>query len=276
MNTDIYMENEHHVLEAFNKQSVLFDELYSSNSMIEYKRQRVRDHVMKFLKPGSYILELNAGTGEDAIYFAKHGHHIHATDISSGMLEMLEQKVIQYQLTNKITFENCSYTSLSKLKNNGPYDLIFSNFAGINCTNQLDLILDSLPALLKPGGVITLVFLPPFCLWEFLMLFKGKFKTAFRRFCGVKGAAAYIEGICFRCWYYKPSFIIKKLKLSFHVLGYEGLCTLVPPSYIEGFADRHLNSYRILKEHEARLKNKWPWRDIGDYVTLSFKKDSPL
>lgn len=272
MNIDIYSENEHHVLEAFNRQSAVFDHIYSSNKMIDYKRRRVRDHIMQFLKPDSNILELNSGTGEDAIYFAKHGHHIHATDISSGMLQILEQKVILQRLTGTITFENCSYISLEKLKDKGPYDLIFSNFAGINCTNQLDSMLDSLPALLKPGGMITLVFLPPFCLWEFLMLFKGKFRTSFRRFCGVKGAAAHIEGVSFRCWYYKPSHIIKKLKPGFHLLGYEGLCTVVPPSYMDTFADKHPHLYNTLKGYETKLKDRWPWRNAGDYVILSFQK----
>ena len=99
--------------------------------------------------------------------------------------------------------------------NRGPYDLIFSNFAGLNCTNELDKVLQSFDSLLKPGGIVTLVILPKFCLWEFLLLFKGKFKTAFRRFSGSKGAKAHIEGEYFRCWYYNPSFIRKHLKNSF-------------------------------------------------------------
>ena len=73
---------------AFNKQAVLFDELYSANTIIQYKRKRVRDHVDKFI-PHCKILELNAGTGEDAVYFAQHGHDVHATDISQPMQKVL-------------------------------------------------------------------------------------------------------------------------------------------------------------------------------------------
>jgi len=46
----------------------------------------------------------------------------------------------------------------------------------------LSKVLDSFDPLLKPGGMVTLVILPKFCLWETLLLFKGKFRTAFRRF----------------------------------------------------------------------------------------------
>ena len=55
---------------AFSKQSTHFDLLYNNNTTIQYKRKRVREHIGKFLSPHSSILELNAGTGEDAVYFA--------------------------------------------------------------------------------------------------------------------------------------------------------------------------------------------------------------
>jgi ubiquinone/menaquinone biosynthesis C-methylase UbiE len=257
---------------AFTKQSSLFDDIYSSNTIIQYKRKRVRDHVEKFLKPNSFILEINAGTGEDALYFAENDHRIHATDISPGMLEVLAEKTKVHNMTDKISTELCSYTELETLSNRGPYDLIFSNFAGLNCTPELDKVLNSFAHLLKPDGMITLVLLPEFCLWETLLLFKGKFKTAFRRFFSGKGAKAHIEGQYFKCWYYNPSYIIRRLKNSFEIQSLEGLCTIVPPSYIEHFAEKYPDIYEFLKKKEERLKDIWPWKSIGDYYILTMKK----
>src|SRR5687768_14526831 len=110
---------------AFSKQSAVFDELYSSNIIIQYKRQRVRDHVSKIIKQDSKVLELNSGTGEDAIWFARHGHSVHATDIAKGMQEKLFEKIEQNGLGSKITCELCSFISLESLHDKGPYDLIF-------------------------------------------------------------------------------------------------------------------------------------------------------
>ena len=76
----IHSGNEQAAERAFSKQSAIFDELYSSNLIIQYKRQRVRDHVQQFIRSGSNMLELNAGTGEDAIWLAERGHHVHATE----------------------------------------------------------------------------------------------------------------------------------------------------------------------------------------------------
>ena len=257
---------------AFTHQSAIFDELYAGNTIVHYKRERVRNHVLKYLRPEGSILELNSGTGDDALFFARLGHHVHATDISTGMQQQLKRKVRLNGMENRVSTELCSYTALNGLLNKGPYDHIFSNFAGLNCTHQLDKVLDTFSGLLKPNGRVTLVVLPKFCLWEFLLVFKGKFRTAFRRLFSSNGSKAHIEGTYFRCWYYNPSFIVNRLKNGFDLLSVEGLCTIVPPSYIEGFAEKHPKVYKFLKAKEDRLKSTWPWKYIGDYYIISLEK----
>ena len=264
--------NEQQASIAFSKQSGVFDAIYALNTIVAYKRERVRTHLSKYLTANNFILELNSGTGEDAIWFAQQGHRVHATDISTGMQRMLQQKVKTASLDHKITNELCSFTELQHLNQKGPYDMIFSNFAGLNCTSELDKVVQSFYSLLKPGGVVTLVVLPKFCLWEFLLMFKGKFKTAFRRFSGKNGTTAYVEGTNFKCWYYNPSYISNNLKNEFELLGVEGLCTLVPPSYIEHFAEKHPSAYKFLVTQENKWKTNWPWRSIGDYYIISFRK----
>lgn len=266
--------NEQRAAAAFSKQAVGFDAYDDGNTIIHYKRDRVRGHVLRFLPPGASILELNAGTGIDALFFASQGHRVHATDIAAGMQSKLREKVEARGMSHQISTEVRSFTALGELNKKGPYDLIFSNFAGLNCTGDLEKVLRSFSPLLKPGGQVTLVILPPFSLWEILLVFRGRFKTAFRRlFAGRKGASARVEGIPFRCWYYPVSFVIRTLRAEkFELLDYEGLCTLVPPSYIEHFAERHPRLYPFLRKLEDKWKSKWPWRAIGDYYIVSFRK----
>jgi ubiquinone/menaquinone biosynthesis C-methylase UbiE len=264
--------NEENAAKAFSKQAAIFDQYDASNTIIQYKRRRVRERVERELSPGSAILELNAGTGQDSVYFAALGHRVHATDIAPGMLEALRKKVEAQQLTGRVTQELCSFTRLDRLHERGPYDLIFSNFAGLNCTDELDKVLRSFPPLLKPGGRAVLVILPPFCLWETLLLFKGKFRTAFRRFFAGAGVRSRVEGHYFKCWYYSPAYVTRCLRDSFEVTGLEGLCTLVPPSYIEHFAERYPGLYRLLCKKEDRDKGSWPWRNIGDYYIITLRK----
>ncbi|HVX49543.1 MAG TPA: class I SAM-dependent methyltransferase [Chitinophagaceae bacterium] len=268
-----HITNEQDAAEAFTKQSHIFDALYADNPIIQYKRQRVRAHAGQFLQPRSHILELNAGTGEDAIYFAQQGHTVHATDVSTGMLQQLQQKATMFKAGSSISTELCSFTQLETLTAKGPYNLIFSNFAGLNCTGNLNTVLQSFNNLLLPGGVATMVIMPPFCLWETLLALRGNFKNAFRRFNSSKGVWANVEGIKFLCWYYKPSYIKKHLPPGFEILSVEGLCAAVPPSYFEGFPARHPQLYKKLTDFEMKHKNRWPWVCWGDYFIISIRKN---
>jgi ubiquinone/menaquinone biosynthesis C-methylase UbiE len=272
MNSHISNNTEQRVATAFNGQSLIFDKLYSDDIIINYKRRRVREHLLKYLMPGSKILELNAGTGEDAIFLAKLGHSVHATDISSGMLEKLKEKVLAHQVADYVTSELCSYTKLESLKNSGPFDCIFSNFAGLNCTGDLDLVLSAFDHLLKPEGIVVLVILPTFCLWEGLLLFKGKLRTATRRLFSSGGRKAKIDGAPFTCWYYSPGYVVKRLEEKFKTTEIEGLCTIVPPSYMEKFPVKYPKMYSFLCKAENKLKNKWPWKNIGDYYIISLRR----
>lgn len=264
--------NELKAAEAFTKQSRVFDQLYNDDLIIQYKRKRVREHILKYAESECNMLELNCGSGEDAIFFAKKGFTVHATDVSTGMLEVLKQKIYSTGYNDKISFEECSFTELECLQVKQSFDYVYSNFGGLNCTTELEKVLSSLNAVVSPGGTVTLVIISKFCLWETLMLFKGKFKTAFRRFFSDKGRKAHVEGNFFKCWYYSPSFIKKHLQTDFDLLRIEGLCTIVPPSYIENFGEKYPGVFSFLKKKEGQLKAKWPWNRIGDYFIISLRK----
>lgn len=272
MSPSTYTDNEQRAAAAFGKQSTVFDEQYGSDTIVQYKRNRVRAVLQATLPPHSHILELNSGTGEDAIWLAQQGHRVHATDVSPGMQQVLQQKVAAAGLSASIDTELCSFTQLENLHHKGPYDCIFSNFAGLNCTGELHKVLAQFDSLLKPGGKAVLVVLPKFCLWELLLVFKGKFKTAFRRLFSKRGAPAHVEGQHFTCWYYNPSYIQQKLGTAFTLRHLEGLCTLVPPSYIAHFAERRPKLYQWLRRKEDKWKTYWPWKYCGDYYIIVLEK----
>ncbi|HEX6333557.1 MAG TPA: class I SAM-dependent methyltransferase [Flavisolibacter sp.] len=270
MSVHVDHTNEQRAARAFTAQSPVFDAMYGSDPVIRYKRERVRAHVMTHVAPGSRILELNCGTGEDAIFFARHGYRVHATDISDGMLQQLQQKIDGNGVTG-LTKEQCSFLQLQQLRDKGPYDAVFSNFGGLNCTGDLHAVVRSVDTLLKPGGTITLILISNFCLWELLLLFRGKFRTATRRFFASGGRSAQVEGRPFKCWYYSAK-QVRRMLPGYDVLSTEGLCTLVPPSYIQGFAAKYPGLFSFLARAEKRLAGTWPWRYFGDYVMITSRK----
>jgi hypothetical protein len=62
------------------------------------------------------------------------------------------------------------------------------------------------------------------------------------------------------------------LKEEFEMISLEGLCTFVPPSYIEGFAEKHPELYSKLVSMESKWKTRWPWKNVGDYYIISLRK----
>ena len=81
---------------------------------------RVRQHVLQYLPSDASILELNSGTGDDALFFAKQGYHIRATDISVGMQQQLAAKAQANQMHHLISNELFSSTQLKSLKKSRP------------------------------------------------------------------------------------------------------------------------------------------------------------
>lgn len=258
--------------EAFSKQSSIFDEIYASNQIVAYKRERTRFALASLLKEGDRILELNAGTGQDALYFASNGFRVHATDISSGMLTKLQEKIQASPQAESISTEQISFEALDQLTDRGPYRAVFSNFGGLNCSKDLSPVLKQISELLEPGGVAVLVVMPGFCLWETMLFFRGAFKLAFRRIFAKNGAKAHIEGVHFLCYYHHPKTLIKAAAPDLELIDVEGLCTILPPSYIENFPQKFPRSFAFLKKLEARWKRFYPFNRIGDYYIIRFQK----
>src|SRR5205809_4273972 len=117
--------NDNSVSAAFSKQSEVFDQIDEANKLSGHLRSIFRKEVLKHLRPQSQILELNCGTGLDAMFFAEKGHSVLATDNAPGMIKKLEKKAGQTEL--KIQSRVLSYHDLTQLKEK-KFDHILSNF----------------------------------------------------------------------------------------------------------------------------------------------------
>lgn len=262
--------NEHDVSAAFSKQSTVFDEIDEANSCIGWVRERVRKEVHNYLPDNARMLELNCGTGIDSVYFAKQGVDVVATDNADGMLATLNKKIAHTTLEQKIKTRKCSFNQIDSL-NEGTFDYVFSNFGGLNCTDKLYEVLDGIDKVLNPGGYFTVVIMPVFCPWEVLTVFRGYFKTAFRRFKN-NGTAANVEGVKFQCYYYNPSYVIKHMGNAYELQSTKGLCITVPPPFIENFRERHGKLFSFLERIENGLYKVKPFNAWCDHYVITMKK----
>jgi ubiquinone/menaquinone biosynthesis C-methylase UbiE len=255
------------VNEAFSRQSVIYDAYEEHHPILQWMRDQVRAHALSFLQPADKILELNAGTGLDAVFFASHGFKVHATDLADGMLFQLERKVDLLKLRDKITFQQCSFIELENIRF-GAFDYIFSNFGGLNCVADLTLVTRKIPALLKPGGFVTVVMMSPVCPWELALIFRGHFKTAVRRL-HRGGAPACVEGVNFVSYYFSPRQVLKAFGNDFKTARLQGLASVSPPPYMENFPKRYPRLYKFLAAADTRISQFPPFNAWADHFILT-------
>jgi len=257
------------VSKAFTRQSVVFDRLSEDNKLSEYLRSKFRKEVSSHLGPYSKILELNCGTGLDALYFGRAGHHVLATDNSPDMLARLEEKINASPLEGSVEPMLLSYHDIHQLRGK-QFDYIISNFGGLNCTKNLDDVLFQLSPLLRDKGKVTMVIMPKISLWDLLMVFKGKFRTAFRRF--GKHSAANIEGVRFSCYYYNPSYVIKSLSKDFKLSALKGIFIAVPPEFMINFVNRNPKLFSVLSRIEKAICSFFPFTYCCDHYLITLEK----
>lgn len=257
------------IAEAFSRTAAKYDALVDNNPHLTRLRNKVYAHVRRHVSQGSHILELNAGTGIDAVALAQQGYIIHATDISPVMLASARNKVEQLGLQGQISVQNCSYERLDQVEA-APYDAILSNFGGLNCIPDLSVVINQLPLVLRPGGSVTWVLMPKVCLWEMAEVFRGKFKLAFRRF-KRNGVRSHLEGIYFDVYYFSPRRAINFFSSDYEKLQLEGLSVITPISHNKALAKYHPRLYDALAWLDDRLSSRPPWWGWGDFYILSMR-----
>ncbi len=209
--------------------------------------------------PGMNVLELNCGTGTDAVHMARNGHRVMATDISEEMLKVAREKARQFGVEDRIDHVRLGFDDLSFLAT-PPVDLVLSNFGGLNCIDAEHLrdLAAPIASALKPGGRFIAVVMPDRCLAETVhYFFRGNWKEAFRRgrqdpvWAGLSGTGAVT-------WYHSPEVMIRAFRSRFRVVNIRPIGLFVPPTFLEASVGHRAKLLERLSRWDARLAG-WRW-----------------
>ena len=105
----------------FDIASSQYDTIFTFSNIGKAQRSRVFNYINPLLKQEKKlsILELNCGTGADAIAFGNLGHTVIATDISEGMIHTAKSKIHPKNVTFKTqdinTISNVTFEEKFKL-----------------------------------------------------------------------------------------------------------------------------------------------------------------
>ncbi|HEX6913865.1 MAG TPA: class I SAM-dependent methyltransferase [Chitinophagaceae bacterium] len=229
---------------AFDDTAAVYDDQFTNSRIGRLQRNQVWNYLERLYNDQfpAKVLELNCGTGEDALFFARHGSSVTATDVSVKMLEVALAKTTAAGLGDKITTRQLDFWRIREFQPDQKYNLVFSNFGGLNCSNEdnIRLLCRKAARILEPGGRLIFVVMPRFCAWETTYyLSRFQFTRAFRR--RKKHAqAAQIGNDQVDIWYHDAG-TIAKLANEFETVQVKPIGITIPPSYFsEGFLDRKI------------------------------------
>lgn len=216
-------------------------------------------------------LELNCGTGEDAVWLAQQGFWVLATDISPVMVALTENKARQNGAIGRIQTQVRSFAEVGNLE--GPFDLVFSNFGGINCASPEELrkLSLDLQKLVAPGGYFVAVVMSRFCWWETLYyLLKMKPREAFRRWSRESVQACLDENTTVPTWYYSPDEIRRHFP-DFQAKRVLPVGFWLPPSYLNPFFEKRPRLLGLLNFLEKNGAPAW-LAPAADHFLICFEK----
>lgn len=248
-----------------------YDATFTHSVIGKAQRKSVHAFLYELLRqnPSARILEINCGTGEDAQWLARQNFSVIATDISGEMIAVAKSKSV----VNNPVFSVADINDLPNVFRGEKFDLIFSNFGGLNCLPAISFgqFFKNASGLLAENGQLALVIMPKNTKWEQLyFLAKADFRNVFRR---QKGhAVANVDGQNVMTYYYNPKETAAFANPYFNLGRLRPVGFFVPPSYLEPFFANRPKLVSRLQVFDNAIKN---WRFLSrhsDHYFIHFKK----
>jgi SAM-dependent methyltransferase len=261
----------HHAGLAFDNIAEQYDDIFTRSLIGRAQRDAVWEVLRKTYRGGDQILELNCGTGEDALFLAGLGVSVLACDASEKMICFARQRQAREAPRSAVRFEALPTERLGELGHVTPFDGAISNFSGLNCVADLRKTARQLSALVKPGGRLLLCLSSRICLWETVWyLAQQDPKRAFRRWKG--HAIAALGDIPVEVRYPTVRDLRNLLSPFFVLRSWKGIGVAVPPSYLEHLARDHEVVLHRLQWLDRVLSRLPGCRSVGDHVLLSLER----
>jgi ubiquinone/menaquinone biosynthesis C-methylase UbiE len=256
---------------VFDQMAREYDDVFTKSMIGRAQRDAVWSVLTQIFQSGDHVLELNCGTGEDALFLARNGVSVAACDASEQMIQVASNRLRTEAPEAPVQFNLLPTEHIRELQYSTQFDGIFSNFSGLNCVTDLKQTADDLATLLPPGAPLLVCLSTRFCLWEMLWFaLHGNFRKAFRR-CSGHATAKVGE---FTVDVYYPT--VRKLQTSFSpsfvLRSCAGVGVTVPPSYVEAWIRNHPQLLTMLRTIDKTISSQPGFRVLGDHVLLHFER----
>jgi SAM-dependent methyltransferase len=252
---------------AFESLAADYDRSFTATTIGTMMRRAVWRRCDLRFPAGSRVLEMNCGTGEDAVHLGQRGVHVYATDAAAAMVEIASIKVARAGVGERVKVAKLAWEDLDLLEQDC-FDGALSNFGGLNCVADVESIRLPLAERLRPGAVALLCVMGPLTPWEWVWyLLRKDPGKAFRRL--RRGGAAWSGQ---RIRYPTIGSIRRALWPQFRALRASAIGAILPPPYVERWASRHPSMLARLERWERRLEALPPLPWLADHYLLELER----
>jgi SAM-dependent methyltransferase len=225
-------------------------------------RARLHRRMLARWRPGMRILEVNCGTGADAVALARFGMHVVPTDASSRMAAEANARFAREGLD--LAAQVAAYRDLPRVVT-GPFDGALSNFGGLNCELDLAAALEPIASLLHSGAMFCAGVLGKFSLWEMATgLARFRPSAAFRRI-SLEPVTARIGASVIPVRYWSIREIREIASPWFKIMRADGISVVAPPP-------GRVFSSSVLDAVDEVAGQLWPFSRLGDHEWIEFRR----
>jgi len=254
-----------------------YDQGFTFSKIGQAQRSAVWKELGRTFRSGDRVLEIGCGTGIDACFLAERGVQVAACDSSPAMVRVAARRIREMNANaNTIDLHLLTAENLAAVQHEAPFDGVFSNFAALNCVEDLNAVGQNLGRLLKPGGTALLCFLGPCCFWEVIwFLLKANPRKAFRRWHSASVTAKLAPGSSIQVHYYGIRSLARIFAPSLRLRSWRGIGLMVPPSYVESAAKQFPALLKLAEQGDRLLAHCPIIRGFSDHILLKFERIQP-
>jgi ubiquinone/menaquinone biosynthesis C-methylase UbiE len=247
-----------------------YDRIFTDSVIGRTQRSATWRHLDCTFLAGQRVLELNCGTGVDALHLAERGIRVDAFDVSPAMIGVANRRLASSSRL-PVRFEVLPTQELGAI--DSLYDGAFSNFGGLNCVEDLRQVAANLARLVRPLGYVLLCLASRFCAWETAWwLAHGKAAKAIRRLRKGGISAELSPGSVVHVQYPSVPELRSLFAPEFSLVAVHGIGLFVPPSYLEPHVRRFPNLLRTAARLERLFSSLPGLRGVADHVLLTFRR----
>lgn len=269
-----------HTRKGYDDLAPTYDREIGANPIGIRMREIFRETLTEALPSSGLVFEIGCGSGIDALWLARKGFQVVATDISEGMVRQVSRKAREAGLADRVVARRLAAHEIGTLTaefGEGAFDGGYSHAGALNMEPNLATTPPQVSRLLRPQASFTCSVINRSSLFELLFYpFVLRPRKAFRRLGNVIPLPISREPPLNRhvvpARFYAPAELIDLFEPWLQVVRFRGLQVFLPPPNLAEEYNRAKPLLEPMRWLEERVAERWPFRHLGHHTIFVLRR----